>query len=367
MKSHVFFAPMPLNQKEENMCNVRKSIFLGLVLISIFALTSLVFAEAAKIKGDVAGLDRNAQTMLLSTSDGFVQLNLAGSVLKRNGMGILPEEFQVGERVIGTYDPSTMNAIEVNAKSGYVEGFITAIETGTKGIYDVTITGNKTKPITVQVNQNTAMAKNGKQIKVFDYKVGDFAKAFYLPKFMVALKLLGWEISSIDSEMASDVKGYLVKIEISNQQRGLIGRVTISAATGELVVMNVDARTEIQLNGTPVILKDLAIGDFVMARSRPSGDAMSIVATRKDQNLDVCTGYIVAIKVRGDFVPVFEIVVKTNEYAKFLRLSMSVGAEVWKDGKRAKGFELKVGDFATIIYDKTKMDIVKIEAWTATK
>jgi hypothetical protein len=44
-----------------------------------------------------------------------------------------------------------------------------------------------------------------------------------------------------------------------------------------------------------------------------------------------------------------------------------LNAEVGKDGKRAKRFDLKVGDFVTILYDELKMDIVKIEAWTVTK
>jgi hypothetical protein len=326
----------------------------------------LVFAESFKIKGDVAGIDPTSQTMLVSTSQGFVRLNLAGSVMKRDGMGILPEDFLIGERVVGTYDPTSMNAIQLFAKGGYIEGYITSIRSTLKGFFEVTVTTIGSKPMTFQVNQKTILFKNGVEIKVFDYKVGDYARVFYIPKQMVAIKFMGIDQTDGEDPIGLTVKGYIVKIEISGQQRGLLGRVTISAGAGELFLMNVDIRTQITLNGVSVGLNALEVGNSVIANYAPNGYASSIVATTQ-KNLDVCTGNIVSIKIIGDFVPVIELVVKTDEYAKLLVFDLPLSAEVWKDGKRAKMFDLKAGDFATILYDEFKMDIVRIEAWTVTK
>jgi hypothetical protein len=346
------------------MCNARK--YIGLFVITILAITSFVFAESFKIKGDVAGYDANSQTLLVSTAEGFVRLSLAGSVMKRDGTGILPEDFLIGERVVGTYDPTTMYAIHLNAKGGYAEGFITAI-TSTKEYYEVTVTGPKTKPMTFKITQETILIKNNKEIKGFDYKVGDFAKVFYVPKLMVVLKFVGNDAIVGDADpIGMTVKGFIVKIEISGQLRGLLGRITISTSSGELFSMNVDSRTRITLDGVAADLRALEVGNSVVAEYSPNGYAGSIAAARL-KNVDICNGTIVSIKIRGDFVPFIEIVVKTVEYDHPMVFDLPLSAEVWKDGKRAKGFDLKSGDFATILYDELKMDIVKIEAWTATK
>ncbi len=343
------------------------SKYLGFVLISILAMASFAFAGTAKVKGDIAGVDLNAQTMLLSTEEGFVQLNLPGSVMKRNGMGILPEDFQVGDRAYATYDPSTMNAIEVNVKGGFVAGFITSIKATQKGFYYVSVTSLAAKPVTVEINQKTLLYKNGEQINSFDYKVGDTAKVYYLPKLMMATKFMGSDTDQDDeSPIRSVVKGYLVKIELGNQTN-ILGRITISEGIRKTVVMNVDLSTKISVNGTPSTLRDLVVGDFVTAISGINGTATSIRATRGDQILDQCEGYLVSVKIKGDFVPYFELVVKTDKYTRLLVFTLPLNAEVWKDGKPAKGFALKPGDFATILYDEKKMNIIKIEAWTPTK
>jgi hypothetical protein len=340
--------------------------YLGFILISILAITSFAFAGTARIKGDIAGVDVNTQTMLLSTDNGFVQMNLSGSVLKRNGMGILPEEFQIGERAHVTYDPTTMNALEITVKGGYVEGFITAINVTKKGFYNVTLTAPKSKPITLEVNQKTSLEKNGEPVQFFDYQVGNYAKAYYSPKYLMVTKFMGWDVEEIESSIGLTIKGYLVKIELGGSI-GNSGRVTISDASGKLVVMNVDRNTQITLNDTPSSLRDLIVGDFVTVRSGVKGIATSIRAVRSNESLDQCEGYIVSIKVKGDILPVIEIVVNTKEYAKPMVFTLPISAEVWRDGKKAKGFELRIGDFVQIIYDEQKMNIIKIEAWTPTK
>jgi hypothetical protein len=339
---------------------------LGFVLISILAITSLAFAGTARIKGDIAGMDLNAQTMILSTDNGFVQMNFSGSVLKRNGMGILPEDFQIGERAHVTYDSVSMNALEITVKGGYIEGYITAINVTKKGFYNVTLTSPKSKPITLEVNQKTSLEKNGEPIQFFDYQVGNYAKAYYSPKYLMVTKFMGWDVEEIESAIGLAVKGYLVKIEMGSTF-GNLGRITISDGNGKLVVMNVDAKTSITLNDTPAGLRDLIVGDFVTARLAMNGRLISMRAVRSNENIDECEGYIVSIKIKGDFLPFFEIVVNTKEYAKPMVFTLPIGAEVWKDGKKARGYELKVSDFVQIIYDEQKMNIIKIEAWTPTK
>jgi hypothetical protein len=358
-----FFAPMPESRMENMKIKLHQIVFL---FISILILTSAVSADVVKIKGDIAGVDRITQTMLLSTSEGFVQLNLAGSVLKRNGVRILPEQMLIGERVTGTYDSATFNAIEIKLIGGYVDGFITSIEAGPKLSFAVTITAEKIKPITIYVTQTTILLKNDQPIKVFDYNIGEYAKVYYQPQTMIAWKFLGWQIEE-DPPIGINVKGYLVKIEMENQRSAGGGRVTISSETGKLFVMDVNEETKITLNGTPAGLRDLDVGDYVTACSLITGHAISITATRKHENLNFCTGYILKIAIKGDLLPLFELVIRSNDYRNPLVLSLRFNAEVYKDGKRVRPFALKPADFVTILYDETKMSIVRIEAWTTTK
>ena len=102
-----------------------------------------------------------------------------GTVIKKHGQTIHPADIKVGDHVeaVGTaVDPTTVAALQVEVEDGNPSETNKAEVSGT-----VTGTGTSSLTIsnayTVNVDSNTRIRKQGKDISLSDVKVGDFVQA----------------------------------------------------------------------------------------------------------------------------------------------------------------------------------------------
>jgi hypothetical protein len=201
----------------------------------------------------------------------------ASTIIRRNKMPATLADLQVGDRVEAKYDPTTMIAIKIEAKSAMVvppptglakvEGTLTAV-----GGSSVTIAPEKGGPeVTLTVDASTIIQRNKMPAALADLQVGDKVEAKYDPTTMIAIKIEAKSAMATPppSPGLAKVEGRLTAVNGSS--------VTIAPKKGgAAITLSVDASTVIERDHMPITLADLRVGDKVEAKYDPA----TMVATK---------------------------------------------------------------------------------------
>ncbi len=230
--------------------------------------------EAVDITGVIAGKSTNPEgdnfVTVATPGIDLVTLRVPGiAILKRDGEPASFDDILVADRVkSGSYDPSSMDALELTLESAQVVKAYGTIASINAGAATLTVQPPDGGPVTLTVSSDTELKKDGvSDISVSDLDVGDIVVwAAYNPTTGELLMI------SILSQGTLTTRGLVQKVELSTSQ------VTIMATDDEQVVLRVTDGTEIIKNGESAGLTKLAKGNVVeLAFYKADGEATRIV------------------------------------------------------------------------------------------
>lgn len=215
--------------------------------------------KVSELKGIIAAVDTSASTVTITPKKGGADVTLnvdANTLIKRNGPATLAD-LQAGDKVEAKYDPAAMLAIKIEAKPNLakVKGTIAAVDTAAGTL---TITPKDGSPdVTLAVDANTYIKRNGQPATLADLLVGDRVEAKYNPVTLLA--------ATIKASNLLEVKGTIAAVDTS------ASTVTITPSDGSPdVTLTVDANTKIERFSNPATLADLLVGDPVEAKYDPT-------------------------------------------------------------------------------------------------
>jgi cold shock CspA family protein/phage terminase large subunit-like protein len=215
--------------------------------------------KVSELKGIIVAVDTSASTVTITPKKGGTDVTLnvdANTSIKRKGPATLAD-LQIGDKIEAKYDPAAMLAIKIEAKPNLakVKGTIAAIDTAAGTL---TITPKNGSPdVTLTVDANTYIKRNGQPATLADLLVGDRVEAKYNPATMLA--------ASIKASNLLEVKGSIAAVDTT------AGTVTITPSDGSGdVTLTVDANTRIERYDAPATLADLLVGDPVEAKYDPT-------------------------------------------------------------------------------------------------
>jgi Cu/Ag efflux protein CusF len=245
--------------------NTRTGEVLALFLKSPDAIdiTGVIAGKSTDLEGD------NFVTVATSGID-LVTLRVPGiAILERDGEPASFDDILVGDRVkSGSYDPSSMDALEMTLESAQVVKAYGTIVSINAGAATLAVQPPDAGPVTLTVSSDTELKKDGvSDISISDLDVGDIVVwAAYNPTTGELLMI------SILSQGTLTTRGLIQKVELSTSQ------VTIMATNDEQVVLRVTDGTEIIKNGESAGLTKLAKGNVVeLAFYKADGEATRIV------------------------------------------------------------------------------------------
>lgn len=154
----------------------------------------------AELKGTISAVDVVSSSVTVAASNGGAPVTVvvdSTTYIKRNERPATLSDLQVGDRAEVKYDPTTMLAVKIEAKSptvpppvpglAKVEGTISGVDLVGSS---VTITPKRGgAPVTLVVDTNTYIKRNGTPATLADLQLGDKAEAKYDPLTMVAVKI----------------------------------------------------------------------------------------------------------------------------------------------------------------------------------
>ncbi len=170
-----------------------------LVLFSAFlsVTPALADGDGSKVEGKIAAVDTAAQTVTITPKRGgpdvVVNVN-ASTKIKRNDRSAALADLLVGDKVEAKYNPSTMIASKIEAKSqggqpgkSEIKGTIASVDTAASTI---TITPSKGgADITFKVDASTIIKKGKKIVTLDALTAGDRVEVKYNPATMLAIKI----------------------------------------------------------------------------------------------------------------------------------------------------------------------------------
>ncbi|MBI4674752.1 MAG: hypothetical protein HY741_24160 [Chloroflexi bacterium] len=214
-----------------------------------------IFVKRPRVAGPITALDATAMTVTLDDhKQGLVTLNVTPTTQIRvdENKNAAFADLAVGQLARATYDPSTMNALEIFAVNPGVNGVITAVDTTAQ---TVTINDHRTGPVTLNVTATTRLrVDDNENATLADLAVGQFARAAYNPGTLDALRIWAFNPKIAGSISALDETAQTV---------------TIQPRFGAAVTLNVTANTKIMKHHVPIAFSDLKVGDKVFASYNP--------------------------------------------------------------------------------------------------
>ncbi len=247
---------------------VRRASLLTLLLLLIgmlaVATPALANGLQGKVKGSIVAVDTTAATLTITPKNGGPDITLsvdASTLIRRGGMPATLADLQVGDRVKARYDPATMLASRIDAKSAKqtnLKGVIAAVDPAAGTLSITPKQGGAA--ITLSVDATTWIKRDGLPATLADPQVGDRVKAKYNPYTMLASKI---DAKSAIPFALPEIEGRLTAVGAAS--------VTIAPEKGGAeVTLNVDASTRIEREHMPATLADLQVGDKVEARYDPA-------------------------------------------------------------------------------------------------
>ncbi|MBI5951397.1 MAG: hypothetical protein HY865_07050 [Chloroflexi bacterium] len=218
----------------------------------------------SELKGIITALDSAAGTVTVTRQDNTtVTVTVdASTLIKRNKKAATLADLQLGDKVEVKYNAVTLLASKIEAKLNLSElkGIITALDSAAS---TVTVTRKDGTTVTVTVDVNTLIKRNGKLATFADLQLGDKVEAKYNAVTLVA--------SKIEAKLnLSELKGVISALDSA------ASIVTVTRKDGTTVTVTVDASALIKRNGKPATLADLQLGD----KAEVKYNAVTLVASK---------------------------------------------------------------------------------------
>lgn len=218
-------------------------------------------------KGTVISINRRTHVMTIRNLAGAkVALKYnANTKLTIRGRAVSLTRLHVGDRLVMNYSPTSGGAIKGTALNGddtpgayEVHGLVSTVDS-VAGTVDIA-SDNGGSIVTVKVDANTVITRNGAPATLADLLFGDRVEAKYDSTTMLA--------SSIKAE--SDVE--------NDEAEGVVS--AIDTATGDItltpeggsadVIIHTDATTIFMFRDSPGVLANLQVGDKIEAKYDPT-------------------------------------------------------------------------------------------------
>ncbi|MBI4671170.1 MAG: hypothetical protein HY741_05825 [Chloroflexi bacterium] len=193
-------------------------------------------------------------------------------------------DLAVGQKAEAHYDPTTMNAFEIEAKTldededAHISGVVAAVDTGAGTI---TITPNDgSADVTLIVTPTTEIEVNDEGATLADIQVGMPVRAEYNATTLEAFEIKAGEDDEDEGE--SKVKGTVAAVDTT------ASTITITPEDGSpAITLSVVADTEIEVNDEHGTLADIQVGMPVRAEYDPTTlVAFEIKAGEDDDDQD---------------------------------------------------------------------------------
>jgi preprotein translocase subunit YajC len=320
--------------------------------IALLLLACLGIAVAAanatsrrvEISGAVTAVDTAAGTLTIAPrrGDAVTLKTDANTRLSLDEVAVSLAEIPTGAKVQATYDPKTLTAVRVEARSlhplAVVEG--TVSKTGTDSI---TIAPEEGADVTLTVNAATHIFLDGKASTLAALAAGDSSSALYDRATHVAIVV---QARSAGHEQ-SEVEGMVTAVGASS--------ITITPESGAPVMLGIDASTHIVLNGAASTLSALAAGDEARALYDSATKLAAVVqAQSRDHELAEVEGTVTSVSKSS--------VTITPAHGTAVTLTTSATTQIFVDGSISNLSSVKVGDEARALYDSATMIAAVLQA-----
>jgi len=230
--------------------------------------------EQVEVSGKVTAVGTSSLTV--STTNGDMTVNVdSNTVIREKGQVIQLSAVNVGDQVeaVGTsVDAHTILAQRINVEvpeteAGEVEVQGTVQTVGTSSLTVSTSNGT----MTVNVDSNTVIRKQGTTIQLSDVKVGDKIEAVgtSIDPTTILAKTINVESPETETEDV-EVEGTVKAVGTSS--------LTVTTSKGDETV-NVDSKTVITKDDTKIQLSDINVGDKVQAEGTKV-DATTMLAKK---------------------------------------------------------------------------------------
>ncbi len=333
-------------------------LVLSLVVLSAFASVAPALADSGdhgKVEGKIAAVDVAANTVTITPKKGGADVVLsvdASTKIKRNGKKVAIADLQVGDKANAKYNPASMLASKIEAKNksgngssgSELKGVIAGVDTTASTVTITPKSGGAN--VTLNVDANTSIKRNGKSAGLADLLVGDNVEAKYDPSSMLASKL---EVHSASGgSKFAKVKGSIAAVDVAG------GSVTVTPSMGGAdVVLKVDSSTIIKKNDALIGLADLQVGDMVEAKY----DSSTMLASKIEVKLPKLKGTISAIDTAAGTITVTPMGGGAD-----MTFTVDANTVIELNDAHVSLSDLLVGDQVEVKYDAVTLLAFKIEA-----
>jgi biopolymer transport protein ExbD len=316
-------------------------------LLSPFAILAPEAEAAGKFKGTVQSVDVTAGTLTVKTRQNITLTLFTNEETRitRNGEQARLGDLLAGDRVDGRYNSETMLASRINARGEgqpgleRVEGTISAVDTSNRTLTIAPM--REGRPVTLQVNDSTAITLDGQSAGLGDLNPGFSVGAQYNPEGMLAVR--------VQAESASEVRGVIREVNVPES--------TLTIATGDgdrSLTLSVLHGTPITLNDRPASLEDLRRGFQVVASYVPrTMIAVRIAAT----SLAELQGLIRAVDPDAGTVTIAPLV-----EGPAVQVHVTDSTVITLNGQRAELESLQPGMAARVVFHVGTFEAVSIAA-----
>jgi hypothetical protein len=327
----------------------------------IFAATTILQAQSLRLKGAVAGINLDDQTILLTSENGFAKVRVDGATrITRNKRTIDFASIEIGDSIDVRYSASNNTASTVSIKKPLVEGFITALNNDLVPVPTVTITPFRGKPVTFMLNETKVM-KDEVPAQLTDLEIGDYAKVHYEQKSMRATILYAWAALTSNGSSISGLKGFVESLRWTTE---IVPRLELGVRplAGKTLFFIVNQKTVVLLNGNKASIQDIEIGDLVRIQFDKVTKVLNQISITRELQKATIKGVITNIQIGGDFLPVYTVTIRQG--GKDIPLEIGPNAKIEKNSIAVKAAELQIGDYAVAKYDPATMKIFSLSAYS---
>lgn len=216
-----------------------------------------------EVRGTIAAINGNNVT--IDPGNGAAQVTIivvAGTMIEVNGENATLADLAVGQVAEAHYDPTTMNAFEIEAETmsqgedAHIVGTVAGVDTNA-GTLTVTPNGGGAN-VTLVVTPATEIQVNDTGATLADIQVGMPVSAEYDATSLVAFEIKAG--SGDDNQEDNEVEGTVASTDLT------ASTITITPSNGgSPVTLNVVSDTEIEVNGENGTLADIQVGASVQA------------------------------------------------------------------------------------------------------
>jgi hypothetical protein len=212
----------------------------------------------------------------------------------------------------------------------------------------ITITPEEGAAVTVTANATTQIFLDGAVSTLGAIKTGDHARALYDSATMIAAII---EAESVSSELAT-IAGTVTGVAS--------GTLTLQPDQGSPVTLVINATTKIFIDGTLSSLPAVQMGSQAQAAYDPATLIAAVVRVESPEHEQASvTGKVTAITAAT-------ITITPNQDGQddgsAVTLKVDATTQITLDGTTASLTDLKVGDLARAVYDRTTMLAATIQA-----